>query len=231
MINCKLALLSLVVLISFVTTAAAEDWLGNELQISDIHHTAAYLSKTGGASENDTNVDGTDGGIAALPTAKADREVYNIGGTETTAQPPLADTANAAEPSDYSGRWSIAVAEETSRSLDLALYQRGDLVFGKGVMGTSDSSAAGAASSEDRGIGSMIDWLDQPPASLDSASQAAASGTVVGSDLKLDLVSLDSIALYRFDLSLTGDLVSGSYSAYGSDGSTWRGTVTGSRQS
>jgi len=156
MINCKLALLSLVVLISFVTTAAAEDWLGNELQISDIHHTAAYLSKTGGASENDTNVDGTDGGIAALPTAKADREVYNIGGTETTAQPPLADTANAAEPSDYSGRWSIAVAEETSRSLDLALYQRGDLVFGKGVMGTSDSSAAGAASSEDRGIGSMM---------------------------------------------------------------------------
>ncbi|MGC9515458.1 hypothetical protein [Methanocrinis sp.] len=231
MINCKLVLLSLAALISLVSAAAAGDWLGNELEISDIHHTADYLSKTGSASKNDTNVDETDGGIAALPTAKADREVYDIGGTGTAAQPPLAETANAAEPSDYSGRWSFAMAEETTRSIDLALYQRGDLVFGRGVMGTSDSSAAGAASSEDRGIGSMVDWLNQPPAGLESASQAAASGTVVGSDLKLDLVSLDSIALYRFDLSLTGDLVSGSYSAYGSDGSAWSGTVTGTRKS
>jgi hypothetical protein len=49
--------------------------------------------------------------------------------------------------------------------------------------------------------------------------------------MKLDLVSLDSITLYRLDLSLTGDLARGSYSAYGSDGSTWNGTVTGSRKS
>ena len=76
----------------------------------------------------------------------------------------------------------------------------------------------------------MIDWLNQPPSGLSSASQAAASGTVVGDGLVLDLVSLDSVSLYRFDLTLTGNLVSGSYSAYGTDGSNWSGTVSGSRR-
>jgi hypothetical protein len=230
MTNCKLALLSLAVFIAFVSTAAG-DWLGNEMEISDIHHTGEYLSKVGSASENNTTVDKTDDGIATIPEAAADREVYSIGGTGTTAQPPVAETAAPSEPSDFSGRWSFAMAESTTRSLDLALYQRADLVFGKGVLGPSDDSAAGASASEDLGIESMIDWLNRPASGLDSASQAAASGTVVGNELSLDLVSLDSIALYRFDLSLTGDLVSGSYSAYGSDGSTWSGTVTGSRKS
>ncbi len=228
MINCKSALLSLAVLIAFVSTTAG-DWLGNELAISDVHHTAEYLAKAGSSDQKKTITNSTDDGLAALPPAAAEREVYNIGGTVTTAQPPATEAAEPSGPSDFSGRWSFAMAESTTRSLNLAFYQTGDLVFGKGILGSSDGSAAGAASSGDQGIESMIDWLNQPPSGIDSASQAAASGTVTGNDLKLDLVSLDSIALYRFDLSLTGDLVSGSYAAYGSDGSTWSGTVTGSR--
>jgi len=234
MTNCKLALLSLAFLMSVALVATAEedaDWLVPGLSIADVDHTAEYISKAGSASANNTTVDKTDGGIATIPEAAADREVYSIGGTGATAQPPVAETAASSEPSDFSGRWSFAMAESTTRSLDLALYQRADLVFGKGVLGPSDDSAAGASASEDLGIESMIDWLNRPASGLDSTSQAAASGTVVGNELSLDLVSLDSIALYRFDLSLTGDLVSGSYSAYGSDGSTWNGTVTGSRKS
>jgi hypothetical protein len=234
MTNCKLALLSLAFLMSVALVATAEedaDWLVPGLSIADVDHTAEYISKVGSASANNTTVDKTDDGIATIPEAAADREVYSIGGTGTTAQPPVAETAAPSEPSDFSGRWSFAMAESTTRSLDLALYQRADLVFGKGVLGPSDDSAADASASEDLGIESMIDWLNRPASGLDSASQAAASGTVVGNELSLDLVSLDSIALYRFDLSLTGNLVSGSYSAYGSDGSTWSGTVTGSRKS
>jgi len=232
MTNCKLALLSLAVLISFVSMATADDWLGNEMAISDVHHTAEYLSKADSSDQNKTITNSTDDGLATLPTAPAKKEVYSIGGTDTTAQtPPVTETALPSAPSDFSGRWSIAMAESTMRSLDLALYQTGDLVFGKGILGPADDSAAGTSTSEDLGIESMVDWLNQPPSGLDSASQAAASGSVVGNELNLDLVSLDSIALYRFDLSLTGDLVSGSYSAYGSDGSTWQGTVTGSRKS
>lgn len=228
MTNFKTALLSLAVLIASVSTAAS-DWLGNELEISDIHHTGEYLAKVGSSNQEKTITNSTDDGLADLPPAAAGREVYNIGGTDATAQPPVTETAASSEPSDFSGRWSFAMAESTTRSLDLALYQRVDLVFGKGVISPSDGSSA--ASSEDLGIESMIDWLNRPASGLDSASQAAACGTVVGNEMKLDLVSLDSIALYRFDLSLTGDLISGSYSAYGSDGSTWYGDVTGSRKS
>ncbi len=231
MTNVKTALLSLAFLMAVVFAATAEeepDWLVPGLGIADVHHTSEYLAKAGSAgvgNDNNTTIDGTDG-IANLP---ASRDVYAIGGSATTAQPPAEETAASSEPSDFSGRWSLAMEEGTTRSLELALRQTGDLVFGKGVMGPSDGEAAGAASSEDLGIESMIDWLNQPASALGTASQAAASGTVVGNGLKLDLVSLESIALYRFDLTLTGDLVSGGYTAYGSDGSTWSGTVTGSR--
>lgn len=237
MTNLKTALLSLAILMAFVLAATAQDqsdyadWLGGGPSIADIHHTAEYLAKAGSASAstNNTTIESTDGGIANLPEAPASREVYTIGGAGTTAQPPAEEAAAPSEPSDFSGRWSFAMDEGTVRSLELALYQTGDLVFGKGVMGPSDGEAAGAAPSEDRGIESMIDWLNQPASALGTASQAAASGTVVGNGMKLDLVSLESIALYRFDLTLTGDLVSGGYTAYGSDGSTWSGSVTGSR--
>ncbi|MGB3943385.1 MAG: hypothetical protein WBK88_01165, partial [Methanothrix sp.] len=111
---------------------------------------------------------------------------------------------------------------------ELVIYQRGELVFGKGVLGSSEGPQA-SGSSEDRGIESMVDWLNQPPRAKSSASEAAASGTVSGRSMKLDLVTLDSVALYRFDLALTGDGIAGGYTAYGSDGSTWQGTVIGSR--
>lgn len=238
MTNFRTALLSLAIFMAFVFAATAQDesyindWLGGGPTISDIHHTAEYLAKAGGASasaENNTTIENTEGGIADLPVEAEGREIYSIGGSTATAQPPAEETAAPWEPSDFSGRWSFAMDEGIVRSLELALHQTGDLIFGKGVMGPSDGEAAGAASSEDRGIESMIDWLNQPASALGTASQAAASGTVVGNGMKLDLVSLDSIALYRFDLTLTGDLVSGGYTAYGSDGSTWSGTVTGSR--
>jgi hypothetical protein len=231
MTNVKTALLSLAFLMSIVLVATAEedpDWLVPGLSIADVEHTGEYLAKAGSASNNNTTIENIEGGIANLPEAPASREVYSIGGSTATAQPPAEETTAPSEPSDFSGRWSFAMDERTVRSLELALRQTGDLVFGKGVMGPSDGEA-GAASSEDRGIESMIDWLNQPASALGTASQAAASGTVVGNEMKLNVVSLESIALYRFDLTLTGDLVSGGYTAYGSDGSTWSGTVTGSR--
>lgn len=232
MTKVRTALLSLAFLTIFVFTATAdddgEDWLVPGLAIADVHHTADYISRTGSAStDNDTTIENTEGGIANPPEASASREVYAIGGSTATVQLPAEETKAPSEPSDFAGRWSFAMDEGTVRSLELALRQTGDLVFGKGVMGPSDGEAAEAASSEDRGIESMIDWMNQPASALGTASQAAASGTVVGNEMKLDVVSLDSITLYRFDLTLTGDLVSGGYTAYGSDGSTWSGTVTG----
>ena len=226
--NWKLALLYLTIFTSFVSAGQANlDWLGGSMTISDVEHTAGYLAKVGSDSGNDTTANSTDDGIATIPAASEKEDVYVIGGTGSAAATDLGETGT--EPSNFSGKWSLTMTDTKTRSLDLALYQTEELVFGRGVLGSSDGSASGEASSEDLGIESMINWLDQPPSALESASQAAASGTAVGDGLKLDLVSFDSIALYRFDLSLNGNLVSGSYSAYGSDGSDWSGNVTGSR--
>ena len=224
MTNGKSTLLYLAVVISVLSAGqVSADWLGGNLGIADVHYTAEYLAKAGSSGGQNSIVNSTDGGIATLPTVPSDKEVYAIG---SAGSAPTAETTR--QPSDFSGRWSFEMVEDTARSLDLVLYQRGDLVFGRGVLGTSDGSA-GSGSSGDRGIESMIDWLNPPPSAKSSASEAAASGTVVGGSMKLDVVSLDSVALYRFDLALAGDLVVGGYIALGSDGSAWSGNVTGSR--
>lgn len=229
MIKGKRALLSLAIFISIASPGqAAEDWLGGSMGISDVHNTAEYIAKVGSAQGSGTKLNSSDGGIATVPIAAVQQEVYSIGKAGSSSEAVASEEA--IEPSNFSGRWSLAITEKSTRSLDLALYQTGDLVFGKGVLGSSESSEAGGSSSEDRGIDSMIEWLNLPPSSLESASQAAASGTVEGDRLHLDLISLESLSLYRFELNLTGDLVSGSYSAYGTDGSTWAGTATGARR-
>ncbi|MDF0591525.1 hypothetical protein [Candidatus Methanocrinis natronophilus] len=218
--NRRSTLLYLAVAITVFTSGqVAADWLGGGFGIADVHHTAEYLAKAGSGGEK-TTLNTTDGGLATLPATPADKEVYPIG--------KVATESGALEPSDFSGRWSLSLTEETGRSMELVIYQRGELVFGKGVLEASEGPEA-SGSSEDRGIESMVDWLNRPPGAKSSASEAAASGTVSGRSMKLDLVTLDSVALYRFDLDLTGNGISGGYTAYGSDGSTWQGTVTGSR--
>ncbi len=231
--NCKLALLSLAILslaifTSFVSAGQTNwDWLGGDMTISDVDHTAGYLERVGDSSESNNTVNSTDDGNATIPVPSAKDGVYNIGRAGSGSATDLGEAAP--DVSNFSGEWSLTMTDNTTRSLDLVLHQKENIVFGRGILGSSDSSASDQPSSEDMGIESMTDWLYQPPSTLGSASQAAASGTVVGDRLKLDLVSIGSIALYRFDLSRSGDLVSGNYSAFESDGSTWFGTASGSR--
>lgn len=226
--NRRSTLLYLAVAITvFSSGQVAADWLGGSFGIADVHHTAEYLAKAGSGGQKDL-ANATDGGIATLPAAPAERQVYNIGGASATSQPPAGDGSASLEPADFSGRWSFAMVEDEMRSLDLAIYQRGEIVFGKGFFGPTGAQE-GSSSSEDRGIDSMIDWLNQPASAGSSASQSAASGTVAGDELKLDVVTIDTIVLYRFDLSVVGDIATGIYTAYGSDGSAWSGNVTGSR--
>ncbi|HPJ29781.1 MAG TPA: hypothetical protein PLZ42_00135 [Methanothrix sp.] len=229
--NCKLALLSLAIFTSIISSGQANlDWLGGDMTISDVDHTAGYLAKVAETDANNTTVDPVDDNITTILSPSAKNGVYAIGGTRPIA---AMDPGEVEPETNFSGEWSLTMIESNTRSLWLVLHQKEQIVFGRGILGSSDGSAAdqssSQASSEDRGIESMMDWLDQPPSSPKSASQAAASGTVVGDRLELDLVSIGPIALYRFDLSLSGDLVSGNYSAYGSDGSSWSGTASGSR--
>jgi len=56
-----------------------------------------------------------------------------------------------------------------------------------------------------------------------------ASGDLSGNKLKLDMVTLGSVGLYRLALTPSGDELSGSYNEYGTSGAPISGTASGSR--
>ncbi|HWQ19975.1 MAG TPA: hypothetical protein VN455_09385 [Methanotrichaceae archaeon] len=56
-----------------------------------------------------------------------------------------------------------------------------------------------------------------------------ASGDLSGNRLKLDMVTLGSVGLYRLALTPSGDELSGSYNEYGTSGAPVSGTASGTR--
>jgi hypothetical protein len=58
---------------------------------------------------------------------------------------------------------------------------------------------------------------------------AAASGTLTGSELNLDLVTLGKVNLYRLTLMVSGESATGNYTAYSPSSSTSTGTTKGTR--
>lgn len=56
-----------------------------------------------------------------------------------------------------------------------------------------------------------------------------ASGDLSGDRLRLDVVTLGSVGLYRLALTPSGDELSGSYNEYGTSGTPASGTASGSR--
>lgn len=97
------------------------------------------------------------------------------------------------------GSWHLDLADSITRSVNISLSQSGDVVFGTGSM-TS---------------GNVV-------------QEVAAYGSVAGSKLELELLSMTDINLYQLALNLKMPSASGSYKAFGSANATWTGTATGS---
>ena len=102
---------------------------------------------------------------------------------------------------NLSGSWSLKLDDSTSRKADLTLFQNGNAVYGTGNMNQGTNTTL----------------------------QAAASGTVTGSKLNLNLVSLGKVSLYRFSLTISKDSLTGSYSALTPGASQITGTAKGER--
>ena len=123
--------------------------------------------------------------------------------------PATRPAVNVAEPAKISpagiatvsGSWSLKLDDNASKKADLTLFQSGDAVYGTGNM--------------NQGANSTL--------------QAAASGTVTGSRLNLNLVSLGKVGLYRFSLTISKDSVTGSYSALTPGAPQFTGTAKGER--
>ncbi len=62
-----------------------------------------------------------------------------------------------------------------------------------------------------------------------TTSVLAASGSLNGDKLNLDLTTLGSINLYRLTLTPNGDSASGDYQAFSANGESWTGSASGTR--
>jgi hypothetical protein len=121
--------------------------------------------------------------------------------TQTQAEAPKASESTTAESTPSAkGSWSLHLLGQSPRDVSITLYQSGNAIFGKGDLSQGNTS-----------------------------SEAAASGSLSGNQMTLDIITLQSVALYRATLTLTGDKVAGSYQGFSVSGDTWTGDVSGSR--
>jgi len=184
--------------------------------------------------------------LAVLCIGGSCREIQQetaVSAPDPAIDPALGSTSLATEagPASVAGVWSMVLidaASGRSRSVNVEISQIDDVIFGRG---STSESEAGVFSeeieprpTEDQGIESMIWWLEQDPEPMAQTTTArslsiGASG-LVSSDqsLNLDLVFLEENVLYRLNLNVVGNSISGSYLAYDSVGRVRSGSCYGS---
>jgi hypothetical protein len=121
--------------------------------------------------------------------------------TVNTTAPAPAQVAAPTEQTSVSGSWSLELTDSFSRTAALTLFQSGDAVFGSGNVN-----------------------LD-----ANTTMMAAASGTLTGNELNLDIVTLGKVNLYRLTLMVSGDSATGNYTAYSPSASPSTGTAKGTK--
>ncbi|HUI39499.1 MAG TPA: hypothetical protein VLY86_01065 [Methanothrix sp.] len=119
--------------------------------------------------------------------------------TQTTASTETAPATTTAA-SPIAGSWSLKLSDSAERQADITLFQVGDVLFGAGN-------------------------LDEDNNTL----QVAASGSVLGDEMNLDITSTGPISLYRLALNLSGDSADGDYHAFSASGDSWTGSASGTR--
>lgn len=108
-------------------------------------------------------------------------------------------TATAAAPSSAAGRLSLTLTDNEVRSANLILSQSGDVIFGRGYIVTGNTT-----------------------------QDVSAAGSVTGSEINLDLLTMNDITLFRLDLNLSGSTLAGDYTAYSATSAPWTGRAEGS---
>ena len=126
--------------------------------------------------------------------------VQNVA-ANTTAAPTPAQVAAPAEPTSVSGSWSLELTDSALHTVALTLWQSGDAVYGTGNVNMD----------------------------ANTTMMAAASGTLAGNELNLDLVTLGKVNLYRLTLMVSGESATGNYTAYSPSASPLTGTAKGTR--
>ncbi len=109
-------------------------------------------------------------------------------------------TTSSSSTGALAGSWSFELSDNTLKELVLTLFQSEDSVFGTGSMRDGNNTLL-----------------------------VAASGSVDGDKLNLDLTSFGTINLYRLTLTSSGDSASGDYKAFSAGGQSWTGSAKGTK--
>lgn len=102
---------------------------------------------------------------------------------------------------NLTGTWSLDLVDQIQRHLDLVLVQNKEAILGQGTL-----------------IGP------------NGTQRVTASGSLIGGRLDLTAMPVDSLDLYKLDLSIDPS-TNGSYTAFSTSGDKWSGDVSGSAPS
>ena len=100
------------------------------------------------------------------------------------------------------GNWFFSLNDSVTRDMALTLLQDGSDVYGSGKIKEGNNSM-----------------------------DVSASGTVIGSEMKLNLVSTNPIIQYKLNLTGDQEWAAGEYQATRAGGETWKGTAEGQKVS
>ncbi len=124
-----------------------------------------------------------------------------------TSQPNATNATALAQPETpmqlavISGSWSLELNDSMPHKAALAIFQNSDAVYGTGKIN-----------------------LD-----ANTVMTAAASGTVTGDKVNLDIVSFGKVSLYRIIMTVSGNSATGSYTAFSPGAGSTTGTINGVR--
>ncbi len=140
-------------------------------------------------------------------TESASEEAVASTATEQIA--PAANTSNATdtelpptqpEVATVGGSWYFTLNDSVERDLNLAVFQKGNDVFGAGKIKEGNNTR-----------------------------DVTVSGAVADATLELNLVTANPIVQYKLNLNLSGDYATGEYQAFSTSGESWTGNAEGEK--
>lgn len=180
---------------------------GNSYYVTPLSQ-QAQAARAAEMGQSAKDILGTSTGSKLSSGATSPQEARNQDQNTTVEPPAVAAEANVSEKPTtspgltiVSGSWSLDLNDSASRKAIITLFQNGDAVYGTGNLD-----------------------LD-----ANTTMMAAASGTVTGDQVNLDIVSLGKVSLYRISMTANGDSATGSYTAFSPGSAPTPGTMEGEK--
>ena len=217
----KILILSSLLFIAFLAvTAFCVDWSNpsyNADEMISAEGVTVYKNPSGFAAtpqaqrELDKNKSSLDWTMPSTLTgggnsAKSSRTQAEASSEEIA---PAANTSNATdtelppaklEVATAGGSWYFTLNDSVERDLNLAIFQKGNDVFGTGQIKEGNNTR-----------------------------DVTVSGAVAGATLELKLVTSNPIVQYKLNLNLSEDYAEGEYQAFSTSGDSWTGSAEGEK--